>query len=117
VADSLDELLKGFSPEVGVLARRARELGREVLPGATESCEGGDYGLGTTPGYKGLVLVITPQRQGIRLGFADGAELEDPAGLLEGRGRVHRFVRISSLEQLDRPELASLIAAAAQRAR
>ena len=117
VAQTLDELLEGFPLEVGVLARRARELGLEALPGAAETYEGGDCGLGTTPGDKGLAFVITPQREGIRLGFAHGAELEDPAGLLEGRGRVHRFVRVGSLEQLERPELAALFAAAVQRAR
>ena len=105
----LDELLETFPPEVAHLARRARELVLEALPGGVESCEGGDFGVGTSPGYKGLVFVITPLHDGIRLGFPQGVELDDPHGLLQGSGRVHRYVRINSLEDLERPQLGNLV--------
>ena len=42
-----------------------------------------------------------------------GAGLPDPHGLLEGRGKVHRFVRIADAAELDRSELRELMRAQA----
>ena len=52
----------------------------------------------------------------INLGFNQGAELDDPAGLLNGTGAKIRHVKISSAAQLDNSELLSLIAQAVDHA-
>lgn len=111
--ETFEELVGRFPPEVGSIAWRARELALELVPGAVESCEGGDYGVGTTAGYKGLVFVVTPGRDNVRLGLPNGARLPDPHGLLEGSGKVHRFVRLTSADQLERPALIELLRAQA----
>jgi hypothetical protein len=87
------------------------------VPDAVESCEGGDFGVGFAPGYKGLVFVVTPLAEAVRLGIAGGAALDDPAGLMQGRGTVHRHVKLTDPAQADDPALRELMtrAAAARR--
>ena len=95
------------------LAARAADLIREVLPGAVESEEGGDHGFGVGPGYKGLVFVLTPFKDRVRLGIAGGATLPDPDGLMQGSGRVHRHVVLRTREDLESPALRALLERAA----
>ena len=52
----------------------------------------------------------------INLGFNQGTELHDPAGLLKGTGAKIRHIPISSGAELDNPAISLLIAAAVQHA-
>jgi hypothetical protein len=56
---TFDELLEPFPDTTQEAARRLRDTALTLIPDAVESCEGGDYGVGTAPGYKGLVFVIS----------------------------------------------------------
>jgi hypothetical protein len=111
----LDTLLRGRPAEVQEIARRLVATARELIPDAVESCADGDddYGIGFAPGYKGLVFVVTPQAGGVRLGIAGGASLDDPAGLMQGRGTVHRHVKLASPGDADTPALRDLMERAA----
>jgi hypothetical protein len=111
---TFDELVEPFPEATGETARRLLATARELIPDAVESCEGGDYGIGTAPGYKGLVFVITPQERGVRLGIAGGASLDDPDGLMQGRGRVHRHVKLAEPAAADAPALRDLMRRAVQ---
>jgi hypothetical protein len=51
-------------------------------------------------------------RAHVDVGFFRGAELEDPAGLLEGRGRFMRHVKLRPGDEVDERALAGLVAAA-----
>ena len=62
-------------------------------------------------------MLIPPRADYVRLGLYRGAELPDPSGLLEGHGKVHRHVKLRTSEDLDRPALRDLMAAAAANAR
>jgi hypothetical protein len=53
----------------------------------------------------------------VRLGVYDGATLDDPAGLLGGRGERHRQLVLTGSDDLERPELRDLLARAAARRR
>jgi hypothetical protein len=57
-----------------------------------------------------LLRVHQPAIQGPT---ARAYELPDPAGLLQGSGKVHRHVKLRRPEELDQPALRDLIAAAA----
>jgi hypothetical protein len=111
--DALDELLADRPTEVRDTARRLVAIARELVPDAVESCDGGDFGVGFAPGYKGLVFVVTPLADAVRLGIVRGAELEDPGGLMRGRGAVHRHVRLTDPAQANDPALRDLMARAA----
>jgi Domain of unknown function (DU1801) len=106
-----------FDTQVQDLARAALSSLRSVLPGAIESAEGGEIGLGFAPGYRGLVFTISPQRTYVNVGVAGGASLDDPDNLLEGTGKVHRHLKFRTAEQLDDERVHALLcrAAAARR--
>jgi len=87
------------------------------FPDAVQSKDGGDIGFGFTQGYKGLVFSISPQKEHVTLGVAQGAGLQESFPMLQGSGKVHRHVKITSLEGVSNPELKRLIRAALNAAR
>ena len=116
--EQVDEFLAGPDPYVAAMARAVRVKLLEVFPDAIETAEGGELGLGFDRGDTGLVFTVSPQRGYVNIGVARGAALDDPAGLMEGRGCVHRHVKIRDAEQLDDIDLDDLLrrAVAARRA-
>jgi hypothetical protein len=112
VAD-FETMVRASAPEIRELAVRTREWVLARLPeDVLESVDGTDAGYGWTRGYRGLICVIGVQVRWVNLGFADGATLPDPHGLLRGSGKRHRFVRIEKPADLDHPGLAGLVEAA-----
>jgi hypothetical protein len=107
--DDVARLLAGRDPHIADLARALCGLILEVYPDAVVSVDGGDIGFGSGTGYKGLVFVVSPHSKHVTLGVAGGADLPDPAGLLEGAGKVHRHVKIRQTADLDRPEFRELL--------
>lgn len=119
---AFDDLLQAYSHDVRLLALTARSLVRALVPDAVEEVDPTAKLLGITfiPGtYKGLILAIALQRSYVNLMFSRGVELlpRDPAGLLEGTGKLARHVKIKDEAGLGRPELRVLIRAAAERTR
>ena len=114
--DAVRDLLGRHSPPVAALAGRVYALVLDVYPDAVVTVDGNDIGFGRTTGYTGLVFTLAPHTKHVTLGVAGGATMPDPAGLLEGAGRVHRHVKIRSDADLDRPELRALMEAAVARA-
>lgn len=118
----LDRALEASEPSMLEVARRACDAVLAIFPDALVTVDdqnprfGTTIGFGTTNGYKGLRFTITPQRAHVTLGIAHGAELRDPTGLMEGTGKVHRHVKLRQPEDLERPELRQLMAAAMARA-
>ena len=52
----------------------------------------------------------------VTLGFPRGAELEDPAGVLQGTGKAMRHIRLKTLSDLDQPEIRRYLRQARKRA-
>jgi len=69
-------------------------------------------GYGYGPGYKDSICTIIPSKKGIKLGFYKGVELPDPAGLLEGSGKVHKYVSIKTDNDIESKALQALLKAA-----
>ncbi|GAA4725982.1 DUF1801 domain-containing protein [Phytohabitans rumicis] len=110
--DEVEKVLAARAPGIAALARRACTLALDVFPDAVVTADADNIGFGAGRGYRGLVFVVTPQRAHVTLGIARGVGLPDPAGLLEGAGKVHRHVKIRGEADLDRPELRALMVAA-----
>ena len=93
---------------------QTRELVLEAFLGAVEKVNPGwkviSFGRGPTVSQQ--VCAISPQRASVYLEFARGGTLPDPEGLLEGRGKGIRHVRIKEAERLASPALRALIRAA-----
>jgi|SRR5215831_4130159 len=111
---SVEELLKSYPSEVQALAGKARQLLLNLLPGADERADSSvpvlSYAYG--PGYRGIVCTLILSKSGVKLGIVRGAELDDPKGLLEGSGKVHKYVQLHKASDLNRPGLKQLVKAA-----
>jgi hypothetical protein len=110
-----DEFLSRHTPEVQALARRTRQIIRETDADVVEIVNPGRgnlaYGSGAKMGE--WYCYIAPFKSYMNLGFSRGTELPDPHGLLEGTGKLLRHVKIRRLEDLERPGIRVLLAAAA----
>jgi hypothetical protein len=107
-----EELLKRFSARIQQLAERARAAVRAAVPEAVEDVR-------PNRGYFGYRVrhqfaFVQPLQDHVRVGFAHGALLEDPAGLLQAEpSRAVRYVRLERPADARRLELAQLLQRAA----
>ncbi|MBI5070256.1 MAG: DUF1801 domain-containing protein [Deltaproteobacteria bacterium] len=109
--DSIEELLASCSPSVRRLVEASRRRVLALVPGATERLRAGWGILGyDAPRY---FAYVAPQADHVRIGFERGVLLEDPTGLLEGRGSQVRHVCIRAPADLRSTALARLVRQAA----
>jgi len=113
----LQQLLEQYPDDVQGLVAGARRLLLAWLPGTSEftDVKSRVIGYGVGSGYKETIATLILSRTGVKIGIVGGASLADPAGLLEGSGKVHRFVAIREPADLNRPELARLLKSACAR--
>jgi len=111
---SVEKLLGSYPSDVQALAQSARGLLLKLLPGVQEGASSSApvlaYGYG--PGYRGMVCTLILSKTGVKLGLVRGAELSDPNGLLEGSGKVHRYIQLRTESDLDRAAVKQLVKAA-----
>jgi hypothetical protein len=62
--------------------------------------------------YAELICILIPSKKGLKLGFYRGIDLSDPHHLLEGTGKISRYVEIKNDEQIQSPELKALLESA-----
>ncbi len=111
--DNVQELLDDFSPEVQQLSLSLRARILELVPDAREKVMRGykslSYGLDGKDQFSAIVL----HSERINLQFHQGTDLPDPAGLLEGTGKVMRHVKVRTEETIQSEEVKELIESAA----
>ena len=107
------KLLARYPGEVQTLAKEAAALLRRLLPGVEEGVDpaAGLFAYGFGPGYTGMVCTLILSQKGVKLGLVRGAELDDPRSLLQGSGKVHRYVPLKTPADLRQAGLNALIAA------
>lgn len=110
-SDRIESFVALYPENVRQIAGAARRLLTEVCGGIDESVDTSAkllaYSYG--PGYKGLVCTLIMSRTGVKLGIPYGSQLPDPAGLLIGNGRVHRYVAFASADDVQRSEVRDLV--------
>lgn len=109
------EVMANFSPEVGVVAMRARTLIVDLLPEVFEVVWVPQKTIGYGTGPKKLTehfAWIAPAKRHVTLGFNQGTELPDPSQLLEGTGKRFRHVKLTSMADVERPAVVKLVRAA-----
>ena len=122
--EAFERVIGPSSPEVQDLARAVRDLIYEVLPATVEVVwpKQGSVGWGTGPKkFTEQFAYLMPFKKHVTLGFYRGGELSDPAGLLPATGGTQvsgslsmRSLKITSREEVARPELRALIERAAR---
>ena len=91
-------------PHHRVLAEAIRRITLSAAPRIQESLMWSRPWYGTGPGMANAVCYIAAQTHHVNFGFARGASLKDPDGLLEGTGKSMRHVKIRSQGDI-RPRL------------
>ena len=93
-----EDIISKFSVETATLATQLRQFIKKELKGISEIPDNKlsiiGYGFGT--GYKDLICTMLISKSGVKLGLSHGADLPDPQGLLEGKGRVHKYIQIEN---------------------
>jgi hypothetical protein len=115
-AEQLESFIAKFDPPNQKLIRSVRAALRKRLPAALELVYD-NYnffviGYSSTERPSDSLLSISANAHGLNLNFYYGATLPDPHKLLAGSGTQNRFLRVASAQDLARPEIEALIAAA-----
>ena len=111
---TIEDILSKYDEQLATLASTLRVFLLKELKEITEIPDPAAnmiaYGYG--PGYKDMIGTILLSKKGVKLGFYTGSELPDPAKLLTGSGKVHRYVEIKSAADIKNPGLKKLLAEA-----
>lgn len=112
---SFDDLLSLTAEPLRPVVSDLRQMVLEVQADACEVVRLGDraatYGVGPRKMIDGYAYIL-PHSAWVNLGFYRGADLPDPEGLLVGTGARMRHVKVRTLDDVRRPALRDLIAAA-----
>src|SRR5262245_45118804 len=111
MSPDLQRLFDSYPDGVRELMTGARQLLFAELPGVKEfpDVKTRVIGYGTGVSYRETIATLILSKSGVKIGIVGGATLADPAHLLEGSGKVHRYVAIQELADLKRPALRSLV--------
>ncbi len=96
----LDELLSTSAPEIAAVARALRSVIAEALPGRTEQVDLGNrlLAIGRSVKMRDLLFAVIPHGAHVNLQLADGVDLPNPDGLIEGTGKRIRHIKVRSVE-------------------
>jgi hypothetical protein len=96
----LDELLSGTSPEMAAVARELRAVVAAALPDGTEQVDFGNrlLAIGRSMKMRDLLFAIIPHSAHVNLQLADGIDLPNPDGVIEGTGKRIRHIKVRSVE-------------------
>jgi hypothetical protein len=99
------------NPDLEQIVRGLRILVRQSVPAFKESVN--PWGIATFESNGPICYHMTAENH-VTFGFLRATSLDDPEGLLEGTGKNLRHVKLRALDDLKRPGLKQLIAAAAR---
>jgi hypothetical protein len=112
----LDSFLQKYSPQIEKIGRGAITHLRKRLPGAIclvyDNYNALAVGFGPTAKASTLPISIALYPRWVTLFLMFGATLDDPEGLMEGKGPKIRSVRLDGLEMLKGEAVDALIAGA-----
>jgi hypothetical protein len=101
-SNQVDEFVRSrVLPQYHGIVAMIRELMREMAPNANELIS---YGI---PAWKcnKILAVISPTKKDITFSFSRGAEFKDKYGLLQGVGKISKYVKIKSLDEVNKEAL------------
>ncbi len=109
---TFEDVIAGKSPDIQEISHAMRTMLADIMPGITEVPRGqqkiAGYGVGEKK-LSGNFAYIAPFKKHVNLGFMYGADLDDPASLLEGTGKEIRHIKIRSIKELENPAIRELL--------
>lgn len=108
---SIHTLLATYDEHIQNLAEQTKELIQKTLPGVQEYPDekARVIGYGYANTYKDTICTIILSKKEIKLGFYKGSELPDPAQLLTGTGKVHKYVALKNEGDIRNNALTNLL--------
>ena len=107
---SFDHYLKDQNPKSQAIIRALRKFVKRVEPGLGEAVR---WGNGCWVSSDGPVAYVYSAAGYVQFGFFNGSSLKDPRGLLEGKGKYVRHIKVRSRSAIDERAFASLLRQAA----
>ena len=107
---NFDEYLDAQSPKNQAIIRALRRFVKRIEPELSEAVK---WGNGCWIGIKGPVAYVYSDTEFVQFGFFNGSSLKDPKGLLEGKGRYVRHIKVGNRSAIDEPAFAALLLQAA----
>jgi hypothetical protein len=109
----IDRLLDPHAPSVQATARALRAAIREQFDGVDERVDFGNklIAYGRSMRMRDLLFAVIPHTAHVNLQLADGVDLPDPTGIVEGTGKRIRHVKVRSVESASAPAVRDLIRA------
>ncbi|MFI5171991.1 MAG: DUF1801 domain-containing protein [Chitinophagales bacterium] len=106
-----ERFLALYDAAVNAKALELRKLIFKTLPDIIEQVDTSAKMIGYCYGqkYAELICIIIPSKKGLKLGFNRGVELDDPDGLLEGEGKISRYVVIHSEQKINSAGIKKLL--------
>ena len=108
---SIEQFLSNYPPEIFENALKLRTVLLKQLPDIIEQLDEPAKMMGCCYGqkYVELICIIIPSKKGLKLGLNRGVELPDPDKLLQGDGKISRYVAIENEKQIQSAALKKLI--------
>jgi hypothetical protein len=112
-AAAFDRHLDATAPAMADIARALRLTVLAGFPGAVETFDRGDglLAFGTGKSMRDFSFAIIPHKAHVNLQLADGVDLPNPDGRIEGTGKRVRHVKVRSVEDADARWVRDAIAA------
>jgi hypothetical protein len=114
----VDRLLSEHPPELQGIERALRTTIRRELPDAVEQVDFGNklIAFGRSMKMRGLLFAIIAHKSWVNLQLADGGDLPNPDGRIEGTGKRIRHIKVRSVDDASSvPVLAAIRAQLAAR--
>jgi hypothetical protein len=110
---AFDRHLEKSSPAVGEAARALRLVVLDDFPDAVETYDAADglLAIGVGRSMRDFSFAIIPHTAHVNLQLADGVDLPNPDGKIEGTGKRVRHIKVRSVEDARSPWVRAAIAA------
>jgi hypothetical protein len=109
--DSFDAYLADQPPKNRTLIRALRKFVQRTAPKLAESVK---WGNGCWLNGLAPVAYVYSAPDHVQFGFFRGASLDDPRGLLQGKGQYVRHAKVRALADIDERSFAALLRQAAR---
>ena len=111
--ETWDEVLARHTPEVQAAAHAMLGVLLEELQDAVVRFDRGNglLAVGTGSGMRDLLFALIPHAGWLNLQLADGADLPNPDGLIEGTGKRIRHIKVRSAEAAVSPPVRAAVQA------
>lgn len=106
-----DKILEGNAPEVIATAHALRATVKSAMPDVVEQVDFGNglLAFGRSMAMRDLLFAIIPHKSHVNLQLADGADLPNADGSIEGTGKRIRHVKVRSVEAASSPAVRKAI--------